>query len=65
MYRLRCDESKGPALVAAFFCVSDSVVVAIVVVGGVGSSAVSRRQAVFNFAVIVRHRHHVEGWRRS
>lgn len=59
MYRLRKHESQGPALTAAFFCISDSVVV-VVAVGRVGSSAVSRWQTVFNFAVVVRHRHHVE-----
>ena len=57
MYRLGNDESQGSTLVAAFFCISDSVVV--VAVGGVGSSAVSRWQTVFSFAVVVRHRHHV------
>ena len=54
-------ESHGPtAVVAAFFCGSDSVIV-IVVVGRVGASAVSRWQSpVFAFAVVVRHSHHVE-----
>jgi hypothetical protein len=50
------DEIQGTALVAAFFCASDSVVV---VVGGVGSSAVSWWQTIFGFAVVVRDRHHV------
>lgn len=55
-------ESQGPAaVVAAFFCGSDSVVV-LVVVGRVGASAISWWQTVFAFAVIVRHSHHVENW---
>lgn len=57
MYRLRKDESQGLTLVAAFFCIADSVVV---VVGGVRSGAVSWWETVFNFAIVVRNRHHVE-----
>jgi hypothetical protein len=62
MYRLRNDESQGPAFTAAFFCISDLVVVVVVVVvGGVRSGAVSWWETVFNFAIVVRNRHHVEG----
>lgn len=50
------DKSQGPAPVAAFFCISDSVVV---VVSGVGSSAVSGWQIVFGLAVVVGRGHHV------
>ena len=50
------DESQGLAPIAAFFCIADS---AVVVVDGLGPSAVSWWQVVFGFAVVVRGRHHV------
>ena len=51
------DKSQGPAPVTAFFCISDSVVV---VVSGVGSSAVSGWQKIFGLAVVVGRGNHVE-----
>jgi hypothetical protein len=50
------DKSQGPAPVTAFFCIPDSVVV---VVSGVGSSAVFGWQIIFGVAVVVARGHHV------